>query len=423
MPRYLKHNSRFDGCDMPSRPKPTSVRQVIRCCTLLAVLATSAVAVGDVNNSSDSSAKGREASPAMNGAAVIGVRPGVPVLFKVPASGPGSIAYSATGMPSGLNTDQRSGIITGRLDGPRDYVMELEASNSAGAARRQLTIRVGDRICLTPPMGWNSWYCQSELVGEDTICATAHTRGGRRVLIRGHWFLDSTGDGVVGHLVNTDYEIASTGHLGSSNRWNLGAVEKNEFQIKCLCEDDAPLSLAFTPSDQPAPFPRCPWAVDLSERDFPGWGSWRDRSRNADQLDRHGAVLELTIDSTGSKPNSAALIPPWDLDLHTPDPSFDKVDDPFIAQAHFGKYDGPFWAPYRCLYSRNVSNLFMADRDISVNREALGGVRVMRTCGTMGEIVGMATSICRRHSCNPRDVYTRHLSELKGAGEARGGLS
>ena len=41
----------------------------------------------------------------------------------------------------------------------------------------------------------------------------------------------------------------------------------------------------------------------------------------------------------------------------------------------------PYWAPYRCLYSRNVANLFMAGRDISVTHEALGTVRVMRTGG------------------------------------------
>ena len=55
----------------------------------------------------------------------------------------------------------------------------------------------------------------------------------------------------------------------------------------------------------------------------------------------------------------------------------------------------------------------MAGRDISVTHEGLGAVRVMRTCGCMGEIVGMAASICAKHDCSPRDVYTDHLGELK----------
>ena len=90
--------------------------------------------------------------------------------------------------------------------------------------------------------------------------------------------------------------------------------------------------------------------------------------------------------------------------------------DPFIARDTHGpesKYRGPYWAPYRCLYSRNTDNLFMAGRDISVEREALGPVRVMRTCGMMGEIVGKAAAICVRHETSPRGVYQANLPELQ----------
>ena len=73
----------------------------------------------------------------------------------------------------------------------------------------------------------------------------------------------------------------------------------------------------------------------------------------------------------------------------------------------------PYPIPYRCLYSRNVDNLFMAGRDISVTHVALGTVRVMRTTGMMGEVVGMAASICKRHQVQPRAVYRYHLEELK----------
>jgi hypothetical protein len=105
----------------------------------------------------------------------------------------------------------------------------------------------------------------------------------------------------------------------------------------------------------------------------------------------------------------------WTIDLHTPDPAFVKGQEgaEFISKATHGKYQTPYWAPYRCLYSRNVSNLFMAGRDISVTHEALGPVRVMRTCGCMGEVVGMAASLCKQHDCLPRAVYQQHLDELK----------
>jgi hypothetical protein len=54
----------------------------------------------------------------------------------------------------------------------------------------------------------------------------------------------------------------------------------------------------------------------------------------------------------------------------------------------------------------------MAGRCISVTHEALGTVRVMKTCGMMGEVVGKAASLCRIHQCEPRAVYEKHLSEL-----------
>ena len=55
----------------------------------------------------------------------------------------------------------------------------------------------------------------------------------------------------------------------------------------------------------------------------------------------------------------------------------------------------------------------MAGRDISVTHEALGAVRVMRTCGMMGETVGKAAWICVRHETSPRGVYEQHLPLLK----------
>ena len=54
----------------------------------------------------------------------------------------------------------------------------------------------------------------------------------------------------------------------------------------------------------------------------------------------------------------------------------------------------------------------MAGRNISVSHVALGTVRVMRTTGMMGEVVGMAASLCKKHDVSPREVYQKHLPEL-----------
>jgi len=75
--------------------------------------------------------------------------------------------------------------------------------------------------------------------------------------------------------------------------------------------------------------------------------------------------------------------------------------------------NGPFLIPYRCLYSRNIDNLFMAGRDISVTHIVLSSTRVQRTNGMMGEVIGMAAQVCKKNGTNPRGVYTTYFGELK----------
>jgi hypothetical protein len=55
----------------------------------------------------------------------------------------------------------------------------------------------------------------------------------------------------------------------------------------------------------------------------------------------------------------------------------------------------------------------MAGRNISVTHIALGTVRVQRTTGMMGEVLGMAVKLCKQHDTTPRGVYETHLDELK----------
>jgi hypothetical protein len=110
----------------------------------------------------------------------------------------------------------------------------------------------------------------------------------------------------------------------------------------------------------------------------------------------------------------ASFTTTWSIDLHYPDPENTKhfPGEEFKSICVHGATN-PYAVPYRCLYSRNIDNLFMAGRDISVTHIGLGTVRVMRTCGMMGEVVGMAASLCREHDALPRDIYTSHLDALK----------
>lgn len=110
----------------------------------------------------------------------------------------------------------------------------------------------------------------------------------------------------------------------------------------------------------------------------------------------------------------ASFTATWSIDLHFPDPDNSKhfPGNEFKAATNH-IYIHPYAVPYRCLYSRNIDNLFMAGRNISVTHVALGTVRVMRSTGMMGEVVGMAAALCTKYGATPRKVYQRHLGELK----------
>lgn len=285
---------------------------------------------------------------------------------------------------------------------------------------------------------------QVEMRGKEIAAVIAqHTTTGEMLSFTGRYFADCTGDGCIGFLAGADYEITLDGHMGRCNLWNV------------------------IDTGRPVSFPRCPWAIDLSDKPFPdkelnlgGWywesgfyhdpfeksehirdlnframyGAW-DALKNARGLyPNHklnwaayvsgkresrrllGDVVLTKEDIVNGVAYPDGCVPAtWSIDLHLPDPQYDKgfEGDEFISKAYYTEYSKPYWVPYRCLYSRNISNLFMAGRDISVTHEALGAVRVMRTCGMMGEVVGMAASLCKKHDTTPRGVYAEHLEKLK----------
>lgn len=317
--------------------------------------------------------------------------------------------------------------------------------------------------------------------GKIASVTAQNIRTARRLRISGTLFADCTGDGTVGFLAGADHEVSREGSMGASNLWNVLDTSKPADVLKCECKDKEALSTLVKDGPVPVPFPRCPWAIDLSDKPFPGrktatgqwggaslsslggwfwesgfdkdsvadierirdtnframYGAW-DTLKNVDgQHPNHrlgwaayiagkresrrllGDVILTGDDFRKGTPFPDGCYPcTWGIDIHTPDAKFagGHKGDEFISVATAGKgytYKGPYWAPYRTLYSRNIPNLFMAGRDISVTHEALGPVRVMRTCGMMGEIVGKAASICVRQATTPRGVYEKHLPLLK----------
>ncbi len=98
----------------------------------------------------------------------------------------------------------------------------------------------------------------------------------------------------------------------------------------------------------------------------------------------------------------------WSIDLHPPE----GIYDPGRPSIH-NYLDKPYTTPFRSLYSKNIDNLMMAGRDISVSHVALGTTRVMATCGVMGQAVGTAAALCVEHGSLPREVGRRHITELQ----------
>ena len=112
-------------------------------------------------------------TPKINGASVVGARPGKPFLFTVAASGERPMAFSATGLPDGLVINPQTGIITGTTPPKGNYTVKVTARNINGTVSRDLTIVSGDKLALTPPMGWNSWNVWGLAVDEEKVVASA----------------------------------------------------------------------------------------------------------------------------------------------------------------------------------------------------------------------------------------------------------
>jgi hypothetical protein len=99
----------------------------------------------------------------------------------------------------------------------------------------------------------------------------------------------------------------------------------------------------------------------------------------------------------------------WGLDDHHPGGFFHKgkpSDHSFMLKFQHS-------VSYRSIYSRNIGNLLMAGRNVSVTHVALGTTRVMLTCGVIGHAAGTAAGMCIEEDTTPRGIYQNHLEELQ----------
>ena len=97
----------------------------------------------------------------------------------------------------------------------------------------------------------------------------------------------------------------------------------------------------------------------------------------------------------------AVAIGGWPMDDHPPG-GFDKAELPPAVQIRTQEV---YSIPLRSLYSRNLSNLLMAGRNISASHVAFTSTRVMATCAVEGQAAGTAAAMCVKHGLTPRGLY------------------
>ena len=279
-------------------------------------------------------------------------------------------------------------------------------------------------------------------------------RNAERREIKGKLFADCTGDAVLGALAGADFEVTTNGHMGMTTFWYIKDTGEKQTFPSCpwaidMKDSDFPGRIGKNCSDTGSgermlgcwywesgmehdPITKMEYARDLNFRAMYGAvDALKNRDGTYENYDigfsayitgkRESRRLFGDVVMTKSDVNKGAVYPDscvpstWNFDVHYPDRKYYSAfgeGDAFIASAYHEYFKKPYFIPYRALYSRNIANMFMAGRDISVSHDALGTARVMRTGGMMGEVVGYAAKYCVRFGCDPRGVYEKHLDEF-----------
>lgn len=281
---------------------------------------------------------------------------------------------------------------------------------------------------------------------------------GKESIFEGKLFADCTGDATLGYLAGADYRIGRESKAETGEK--SAPVEPDSLVMGTSVQWYA------DKLTEPSSFPLTPWAIQFTEetsqkltrgdwdwevgllsdqirdieriRDhalraaFGNWSFLKNQTIDKEQYANYklswvayiggkresrrlmGDIILTEQDVLNSIPyDDASFTTTWPIDLHYPKPTKGlENEEPFLSEAVIQDIQ-PYAVPYRTLYSRNIENLFMAGRNISVTHAALGTIRVMRTTGMMGEVIGMAASIALQYNTTPRGVYLNHLDKLK----------
>ena len=280
----------------------------------------------------------------------------------------------------------------------------------------------------------------------------------KTIEIKGRLFADCTGDGALGVLAGAE--------------WRMGRDPKSLYDEPSAPEtaDDITLGASVQwyclEADRPVPFPDIDWGLPISEETVQKVrrGQWywevgmtEDQMAQAERIRDYGMYVAYSnwayiknhasfrdeyansylgwMAHVAGKRESRRLVgdfvlreqdltdfiiypdgcvsTSWYIDNHEPDPENSKhFREPFLSRGCLRPLDF-YPIPYRCFYSKDLDNLFMAGRNISVSHIALGTTRVMRTTAMMGEVVGLAASVCQKEGLLPRDIYEKAFDKLR----------
>ncbi len=212
-----------------------------------------------------------KAEPKITGAKVFGVRPGSPFQFLVTATGDRPMNFSVNSLPKGLKINPQTGLITGKLSKSGAYIVTLQANNAKGKAVRKFRIECGDKIALTPPMGWNSWNCFASEVSADKVkrAADAMVKSG---LINHGWTYINIDDFWENHRGSKDQSLRGKFRDESGN-----IVPNSRFvDMKGLADYVHGLGLKVGLYSSPGPWTcgGCAGSYGYEEQDADSYAKW-----------------------------------------------------------------------------------------------------------------------------------------------------
>ena len=291
---------------------------------------------------------------------------------------------------------------------------------------------------------------------DDSITAVTawEYEGKNRKKISGELFCDCTGDANLGALAGADFEVTTNGHMGMTNFWYIedtgspqefpscpwavdlkGIDIPGRIGVKDVYGNEREKSLGcwfWEAGCEHDPIEMAEYARDLNFRamygamdalknhdgSYPnhklGFSAYIGGKRESRRL--FGDIVMTKSDVYKGVVYPDSCVPStWNFDVHYPDRRFYSAfheGDGFITKDYHERFRKPYFIPFRALYSRNIQNMFMAGRNISVSHDALGTARVMRTGGMMGEAIGYAAVICTKYGCTPREMVQLHLDEF-----------